>query len=64
MVYKLYYKMRNLLNDKTEIASVVGEDLEKLRTMKRMMNNRTFGNVLIESAFIMDKNMIYISDND
>ena len=64
MVYTLYYRMRNLLNNKTEIASVVGEDLEKLRTMKRMMNNRTFGNVLIESAFIMDKNMIYISDND
>lgn len=64
MVYKLYYRMRNLLNDKTEIASVVGEDLEKLRTMKRMMNNQIFGNVLIESAFIMDKNMLYISDTE
>lgn len=64
MVYKLYYRMRNLLNDKTEIASVVGEDLGKLRTMKRMMSNQVFGNVLIESAFIMDKNMLYISDND
>ena len=62
MVYKLYYKMRNLLNGKTEIASVVGEDLEKLQTMKRMMNNQMFGNVLIESAFILDKNMLYISD--
>lgn len=64
MVYKLYYRMRNLLNDKTEIASVVGEDLEKLRTMKRMMTNQIFGSVMIESAFIMDKNMLYISDND
>lgn len=64
MVYTLYYRMRNLLNDKTEIASVAGEDLEKLRTMKRMMNNQVFGNVLIESAFIMDKNMLYISDKD
>lgn len=64
MVYKLYYRMHNLLNDKTEIASVVGEDLEKLRTMKRMMTNQTFGNVLIESAFIMDKNMLYISDTE
>ena len=64
MEYKLYYKMRNLLNDKTEIASVVGEDLEKLRTMKRMVNNQIFGNVLIESVFIMDRNMLYISDND
>ena len=64
MVYTLYYRMRNLLNDKTEIASVAGEDLKKLRTMKRMMNNQIFGNVLIESAFIMDKNMLYISDND
>lgn len=64
MVYTLYYRMRNLLNNKTEIASVAGEDLEKLRTMKRMMNNQTFGNVLIESAFIMDKNMLYISDKD
>ena len=64
MVYKLYYRMRNLLNNKTEIASVTGEDLEKLRTMKRMMLNQTYGNVLIESAFIMDKNMLYISDKD
>ena len=64
MVYTLYYRMRNLLNDKTEIASVAGEDLEKLRTMKRMMTSQVFGNVLIESAFIMDKNMLYISDKD
>lgn len=64
MVYKLYYRMRNLLNDKTEIASVVGEDLEKLRTMKRMMTKQIFGSVMIESAFIMDQNMLYISDND
>lgn len=64
MVYTLYYRMRNLLNDKTEIASVVGEDLEKLRTMKRMMTNQIFGNVMIESAFIMDKNMLYISDTE
>jgi hypothetical protein len=56
--------MRNLLTDKTEIASVVGEDLEKLRTMKRLMTSQVFGNVLIESAFIMDKNMLYISDKD
>jgi hypothetical protein len=56
--------MRNLLNDKTEIASVAGEDLEKLRTMKRLMTNQIFGNVIIESAFIMDKNMLYISDKN
>ncbi len=64
MVYKLYYRMHNLLNDKTEIASVVGEDLEKLRTMKRMMTKQIFGSVMVESAFIMDQNMLYISDND
>lgn len=64
MVYKLYYRMRNLLNDKTEIASVVGEDLEKLRTMKRMMTSQVFGNVMVESAFILDKNMLYISDTE
>ena len=64
MVYTLYYRMRNLLNDKTEIASVVGEDLEKLRTMKRMMTKQIFGSIMIESAFIMDKNMLYISDKD
>lgn len=64
MVYTLYYRMRNLLNDKTEIASVVGEDLEKLRTMKRMMTSQVFGNVMVESAFIMDKNMLYISDTE
>lgn len=64
MVYTLYYRMRNLLNDKTEIASVVGEDLEKLRTMKRMMTSQVFGNVMVESSFIMDKNMLYISDTE
>jgi hypothetical protein len=56
--------MRNLLNNKTEIASVVGEDLEKLRTMKRMMTSQIFGSIIVESAFIMDKNMLYISDKD
>lgn len=64
MVYTLYYRMRNLLNNKTEIASVVGEDLEKLRTMKRMMTSQIFGSIIVESAFIMDKNMLYISDKD
>ena len=64
MVYTLYYRMRNLLNDKTKIASIVGEDLEKLRTIKRMMTKQIYGSVMIESAFIMDKNMVYISDND
>ena len=64
MVYTLYYRMRNLLNNKTEIASVVGEDLEKLRTMKRMMTSQIFGSIMVESAFIMDKNMLYISDKD
>ena len=64
MVYTLYYRMRNLLNDKTKIASIVGEDLEKLRTIKRMMTKQIYGSVMIESSFIMDKNMVYISDND
>lgn len=64
MIYTLYYKMHNLLNDKTEIASVVGEDLEKLRTMKRMMTNQIIGYVAIEQAFILDQNMLYISDKD
>lgn len=61
MIYTLYYKMRNLLNGNTQIESVASEDLEKLRIVKRMINNSTFGHVMIESAFIMDSNMLYIS---
>ena len=64
MVYKLYYRMKNLTNGNTQIESVSGEDLEKLRVMKRMMTKQIFGNVAIEQAFILDQNMLYISDND
>ena len=63
MIYKLYYRMVNLLNGNKQIESIAGEDLEKLRIVKRMINNSTFGHVMIESAFIMDQNMLYINDN-
>ena len=56
--------MKNLTNGNTQIESVSGEDLEKLRVMKRMMTKQIFGNVAIEQAFILDQNMLYISDND
>ena len=64
MIYTLYYKMHNLLNGNTQVESVTGEDLEKLRVMKRMMTKQIFGNVAIEQAFILDQNMLYISDKD
>ena len=64
MIYTLYYKMHNLLNGNTQIESVTGEDLEKLRVMKKMMINHTFGYITIEQAFILDQNMLYVCDKD
>ena len=63
MIYTLYFKMHNCLNGKTKIETVTGDDLEKLQVMKKMMVNHTFGHVTIEQAFILDQNMLYISDN-
>ena len=64
MTYTLYYKMHNILNNKTKIESITSEDLEKLKVMKKMMLNHTFGHVSIEQAFILDQNMLHISDKD
>lgn len=62
MVYKLYFRMRNICNGKTQIESVANEDINVLRNIKKMVLNQTFGNVTIEQAMIMDQNMLYISD--
>lgn len=58
MTYKLYYRMVNVFNGNKKIESIAGEDLEKLLIVKRMINNITLGPVMIESAFIMDQNML------
>lgn len=64
MVYKLYFRMRNICNGKTQIESVANKDINVLRNIKKMVLNHTFGNVTIEQAMIMDQNMLYISDTE
>ena len=64
MIYKLYFRMRNICNDKTQIESVENKDINVLRNIKKMVLNNTFGNVIIEQAMIMDQNMLYINDNE
>lgn len=64
MMYKLYFRMRNICNGKTQIESVENKDINVLRNIKKMMLNNTFGNVIIEQAMIMDQNMLYINDNE
>ena len=54
MIYKLYFRMRNICNGKTQIESVENKDINVLRNIKKMMLNNTFGNVIIEQAMIMD----------
>lgn len=64
MIYKLYFRMRNICNGKTQIESVENKDINVLRNIKKMVLNNTFGNVIIEQAMIMDQNMLYINDNE
>ena len=64
MMYKLYFRMRNICNGKTQIESVENKDINVLRNIKKMVLNNTFGNVIIEQAMIMDQNMLYINDNE
>ena len=64
MIYKLYFRMRNICNGKTQIESVENKDINVLRNIKKMVLNNTFGNVIIEQAMIMDQNMLYISDTE
>ena len=64
MIYKLYFRMRNICNGKTQIESVENKDINVLRKIKKMVLNNTFGNVIIEQAMIMDQNMLYINDNE
>ena len=63
-MYKLYFRMRNICNGKTQIESVENKDINVLRNIKKMVLNNTFGNVIIEQAMIMDQNMLYINDNE
>ena len=64
MIYKLYFRMRNICNGKIQIESVENKDINVLRNIKKMVLNNTFGNVIIEQAMIMDQNMLYISDTE
>ena len=67
MMYKLYFRMRNICTGKTQIESVENKYINVLRNIKKMMLNNTFGNfgnVIIEQAMIMDQNMLYINDNE
>lgn len=64
MIYKLYFRMRNICNGKTQIESIANKDINVLRNIKKSMLNHTFGNVIIEQAMIMDRNMLYISDTE
>ena len=64
MIYKLYFRMHNICNGKTKIESIKNKDINVLRNIKKGMLNHTFGNVIIEQAMIMDRNMLYISDTE
>ena len=56
--------MYNVSNDANEICTISDTDLDKLRTMKNILIGRRFGNVEIRFAFILDQNMLYVSDNE
>ena len=64
MIYKLYFRIRNMCNGKTQIESIANKDINVLGNIKKSMLNHTFGNVIIEQAMIMDRNMLYISDTE
>ena len=64
MIYKLYFRIRNIYNGKTQIESIANKDINVLRNIKESILNHTFGNVIIEQAMIMDQNMLYISDTE
>lgn len=64
MTYTLYYKMYNVSNDANKICTISDTDLDKLRTMKKILIGRRFGNVEIRFAFILDQNMLYVGDNE
>ena len=64
MIYKLYFRIRNIYNGNTQIESIANKDINVLRNIKESILNHTFGNVIIEQAMIMDQNMLYINDNE
>ena len=64
MIYKLYFRISNMCNGKTQIESIANKDINVLCNIKKSMLNHTFGNVIIEQAMIMDQNMLYISDTE
>ena len=64
MIYKLYFRIRNIYNGNTQIESIANKDINVLRNIKESILNHTFGNVIIEQAMIMDQNMLYISDTE
>lgn len=65
MKYTLHYRMHNLVTDKEGDASITDTDLQKLTFFKnKLLSIKRFGNVEILAAFIMDQNMLYISNKD
>lgn len=65
MNYTLHYRMHNLRTDITGDSSIVDTDLNKLRYFKnKLLSVKRFGDVEIVAAFIMDQNLIIVSDNE
>ena len=63
MKYTLHYRMHNLVTDKEGDASIVDTNLEKLSFFKnKLLSMKRFGNVEIKAAFILDQNMILVTD--
>lgn len=63
MKYTLHYRMHNLVTDKEGDASITDTDLQKLTFFKnKLLSMKRFGNVEILAAFIMDQNMILVTN--
>lgn len=63
MKYTLHYRMHNLVTNKKGDASITDTDLQKLTFFKnKLLSMKRFGNVEILAAFIIDQNMILVTD--
>ena len=63
MTYTLHYRMHNLVTNKEGDASITDTDLQKLTFFKnKLLSMKRFGNVEILAAFIMDQNMILVTN--
>lgn len=63
MTYTLHYRMHNLVTNKEGDTSITDTDLQKLTFFKnKLLTIKRFGNVEIKAAFILDQNMILVTD--